>query len=172
MRTQGGAVSPNKRPQSPGRRRSQRGAAYAETVVMLPFFIIVWSCIIYVHNAYAEKVRLMAKNRDCVVTYAFTACGTTLPGCSLSSAPGGAEAPGEVSGFVGTLGSFGSGLLSAVTGGSVSSRMTSTVAKPRVLGGGSTSVLAGNSMQCNTRYHDNPVRSLAAGFCSFIGIGC
>jgi len=30
----------------------------------------------------------------------------------------------------------------------------------------------GNSMQCNTRYQDSPVRSLAAGFCSFIGIGC
>ncbi len=139
---------------------------------MLPFFIAVWSCIIYVHNAYAEKVKLMARNRACVVTYAFDACRSVPPGCSFSTGPSGGEAPGEVDGFVGALGSFGSGLLSAVTGSSVSSRMTSTVSKPRVLGGGGTSVLAGHSMQCNTRYHDSPVRSLASGFCSFIGIGC
>ncbi|MFO0649869.1 MAG: hypothetical protein U0326_26860 [Polyangiales bacterium] len=159
-------------PRSTRSRRRQRGAAYAETVVMLPFFIAVWSCIIYVHNAYAEKVKLMAKTRNCVMTYAYDACRTTPPGCTFSTGASGIEGPGEVDGFVGTLGSFGGGLLSAVTGASVSSRMTSSVSKPRVLGGGSTSVLAGASMQCNTRYQDNPVRSLASGFCSFIGIGC
>ena len=165
-------MTPNDASRSTRSRRRQRGAAYAETVVMLPFFIMVWSCIIYVHNAYAEKVKLMAKNRNCVMTYAYDACRTTPPGCSLTSGASGGEAPGEVGGFVGTLGSFGGGLLSAVTGQSTSSRMTSSVSKPRVLGGGTTSILAGNTMQCNTRYQDNPVRSLASGFCSFIGIGC
>ncbi len=168
----GEAVTSIEAPRSTRSRRRQRGAAYAETVVMLPFFIAVWSCIIYVHNAYAEKVKLMAKTRNCVMTYAYDACRTTPPGCSFSTGASGIEGPGEVDGFVGTLGSFGGGLLSAVTGASVSSRMTSSVSKPRVLGGGSTSVLAGASMQCNTRYQDNPVRSLASGFCSFIGIGC
>ncbi len=168
----GEAVTSIETSRSTRSRRRQRGAAYAETVVMLPFFIAVWSCIIYVHNAYAEKVKLMAKTRNCVMTYAYDACRTTPPGCTLSTGASGIEGPGEVDGFVGTLGSFGGGLLSAVTGASASSRMTSSVSKPRVLGGGSTSVLAGASMQCNTRYQDNPVRSLASGFCSFIGIGC
>ena len=168
----GDAVTPKNASCTPRSRRRQRGAAYAETVVMLPFFIAVWSCIIYVHNAYAEKVRLMAVNRNCVMTYAFDACERTPPGCTLTRGASGGEGPGEVGGFVGALGSFGSGILTAVTGASVSSRMTSSVSKPRALGGGGTSVLVGNAMQCNTRYQDSPVRSLAAGFCSFIGIGC
>lgn len=153
-------------------RRGQRGAAYAETVVMLPFFIAVWSCIIYVHNAYAEKNRLMAQNRNCVMAYAFDACRTTPPGCSLSRAPGGTDAPDSVGGFLSTLGRFGSGILETITGASTRSRMTSSVTKPRTLGGGSTSVLAGHEMQCNTRYQDSPVQSIGRAFCTFIGIGC
>lgn len=155
---------------SRSRRRRQRGAAYAETVVMLPFFIAVWSCIIYVHNAYAEKVRLMAQNRNCVMSYAFDACSRTLPGCSVSRGASAVDESGSAGDFVGTLGRFGDGLLSAVTGATVSSRMNSSVGKPRLLGGGSTSVLAGNTMQCNTRYRDNPVRAIGDAFCSFINI--
>jgi hypothetical protein len=41
-----------------------------------------------------------------------------------------------------------------------------------MLGGGSTSVLVGNSMQCNTRYQDNPVRGVRDAFCSFFNISC
>lgn len=153
-------------------RRGQRGAAYAETVVMLPFFIAVWSCIIYVHNAYAEKNRLMARDRNCVMAYAFNACQSAPAGCSPTRGSGGTDAPDSVGGFVGTLGRFGSGILETLTGASTSSRMTSSVSKPRTLGGGSTSVLAGHEMQCNTRYQDSPVQSIGRAFCSFIGIGC
>jgi len=153
-------------------RRRQRGAAYAETVVMLPFFIAVWSCIIYVHNAYAEKNRLMAQNRNCVMAYAFDACRTTPPGCSLSRAPGGTDAPDSVGRFLSTLRGVGSGILETITGASTRSRMTSSVTKPRTLGGGSTSVLAGHEMQCNTRYQDSPMQSIGRAFCTFIGIGC
>jgi hypothetical protein len=153
-------------------RRGQRGAAYAETVVMLPFFIAVWSCIIYVHNAYAEKNRLMARNRNCVMAYAFNACQSAPPGCSPSRAPGGTDAPDSVGGFLDTIGRFGSGIFEAITGASTSSRMTSSVSKPRTLGGGATSVLAGHEMQCNTRYQDSPVRAVRDAFCSFVGLGC
>ncbi len=153
-------------------RRRQRGAAYAETVVMLPFFIAVWSCIIYVHNAYAEKVRLMAQNRNCVVAYAFNACQTPPPGCSPTRGSSGSDAPDSVGGFLGTIGRFGSGILETITGASTSSRMTSSVRKPNTLGGGSTSVLAGHTMQCNTRYQDSPVQSIGRAFCAFVGIGC
>jgi hypothetical protein len=82
------------------------------------------------------------------------------------------DAPDSVGGFLGTLGSFGNGILETITGASTSSRMTSSVSKPNTLGGGSTSVLAGHSMQCNTRYQDSPVQSIGRAFCSFVGIGC
>jgi hypothetical protein len=147
-------------------RKRQRGAAFTETVVMLPFFIAVWACIIYVHNAYAEKNKLMARSRNCMMTYAFDACRTVPAGCTFSSGTGGGDTPGEVGGFLGTLGSFGTGLLDVVTGASASTRSTSSVSKPGVLGGGGTSVLAGHNMQCNTRFQDSPVRSVRDAFCS------
>lgn len=167
---QGDAMTP-KSPLTRRARRGERGAAYAETVVMLPFFIAVWACIIYVHNGYAEKERLMAQNRNCVMTYAFTACRTVVPGCSVSTSPSpeGAAGGSEVSGFLGALRGFGDTVLSSIVGGNANSRMTSSVGRPPLLGGGSTSVLAGNSMLCNTVYHDNPVRSIADAFSHFLG---
>ncbi len=163
-------MKPNALPGTRASRRRQRGSAYAETVVMLPFFVIVWSCIIYVHNAYAEKMRLMAQNRNCVMAYAFNACQSAPPGCNVTRGASGAEGPAEAGGFLGGLGSFGNGLMTAITGASTSSRMTSSVTRPRVLGSGSTSVLAGNSMQCNTRFQDSPVRGIRDAFRSFLGI--
>ena len=55
---------------------------------MLPFFIAVWTCMIYVHKAYSTKVYTMAENRRCVTTYAFNACRSSPSGCSVSRGPG------------------------------------------------------------------------------------
>lgn len=153
----------------PRNRRRQRGAAYTETVVMLPFFFIVWTSIMHVHKAYAGQVKLMAENRNCVMTYAYDACQRTPPGCSLSHGSSGTDAPDEFGGFMSTLGSFGDGLLSSVTGATTSSRMTRSVSAPRPLGG-SASLAASNAMQCNTRYQDSPVRAVRDAFRSLVGI--
>jgi hypothetical protein len=168
---------PRESPKGPkARRRAQRGAAYAETVVMLPFFVAVWTCIIYRPQGLdSTKLYTMQQNRHCVVSYAFEACQRPLPGCSqLASAPtphrrGRAPrrpqlAPDPCSAAHWQLACFG-----ALMGQTTELRTTRNVSKPGLLGGGNTQVLAGNSMMCNTQVQ-TPGSIVRNAFCSFIGI--
>ena len=41
-----------------------RGAVFAEVVVMLPFFMIVWASIFYVHKYYSSRIALGAPLLD------------------------------------------------------------------------------------------------------------
>jgi hypothetical protein len=166
------APAPRRRVPRPSHLRAQRGAAYAETVVMLPFFIAVWTCMIYVHKAYATKIATMAENRRCVVTYAFNACESMPPGCTVSRGVGSdaGERPSALDGLQNTLGPLGGPLLGAIFGENANQRLTRNVNKPNLLGGGSTTVLAGHSMMCNTRYHDTPANMLRQAFCALARI--
>jgi hypothetical protein len=130
-------------------RRRQRGAAYAETVVMLPFFAAVWAGMIYMHKAYSAKVYTMAETRTCVWTYATNGCQRLPPGCSITrgEAPQG-DRPSALDGLQRVLGSIGNIL--QITNPIASTRVTRSVAKPGLLGGGSITVLAGQEMMCNT----------------------
>ncbi|MBL8600845.1 MAG: hypothetical protein JNK72_02880 [Myxococcales bacterium] len=156
---------------APQKKRRQRGAAYTETVVMLPFFIAVWTCMIYVHKAYSTKVHTMAYNRNCVMSYAFEACRTQAPGCSNRASPhtDAGERPGDLNGLQSMLGGLGNSLFGALMGQTTELRTTRNVAKPRLLGGGNTQALAGNSMMCNTE-RTTPASVFRQAFCSFIGI--
>lgn len=153
-------------------RWASRGAAYAETVVMLPFFIAVWTCMIYVHKAYSTKLYVMAENRTCVVGYAFEACRRAPPGCpnvrhGVDTNLG--ERPSSLDSLQGLLGGVGNSLLGALFGESASSRSTRNVDKPRLLGGGSTQALAGHVMACNTE-RTTPADMVRQAFCEFVHI--
>lgn len=150
---------------SPTRRRRQRGAAYAETVVMLPFFAAVWAGMIYMHKAYSSKIFTMAETRTCVWTYATNGCQRVPPGCSITrgEAPQG-DRPSALDGLQRVLGSIGNIL--QITNPIASTRVTRSVSKPRILGGGSLTVLAGQEMMCNTvAATSNSIVQQA--FCSF-----
>lgn len=141
------------------RRRASRGAAYAETVVMIPFFVAVLSCMMFVHKAWSTKLYTMQANRHCVVSYAFEACQRPLPGCSqvrvgADAASGAGERPGALNSLQNMLGGAGSALLGGLFGQTASGRLTRPVNRPTLLGGGSLNALAGNSMACNTRRQD------------------
>jgi len=153
------------------RRRRQRGAAFTETVVMLPFFIGIWTCIIYVHRAYSMKVHTMATNRNCVMSYAFSACQQQAPGCGNTSQAhtDAGERPGDLNGLQSLLGGIGNSIFGALAGQTTELRTTRNVSKPGLLGGGSTQVLAGNSMMCNTQVQ-TPGSIVRNAFCSFTGI--
>jgi len=147
-------------------RRRQRGAAYAETVVMLPFFAMVWAGMIYMHKAYSTKVYTMAETRSCVWTYATNGCQRVPPGCSITrgEAPPGGARPGALDRLQSVLGTIGNIL--QITNPVASTRVTRNVSKPRLLGGGSISVLAGQEMMCNTvAATSNSIVQQA--FCSF-----
>lgn len=140
---------PRRRP-----RHAQRGAAYAETVVMLPFFVAVFSCMMFVHKAWSTKLYVMEENRHCVMSYAYEACERRPPGCAhvqtgTDANPG--ERPGALNSLQNMLGGAGGALLGGFFGQTASGRLTRTVARPTLLGGGSLGALAANSMACNTK---------------------
>lgn len=54
--------------------RDTRGAAMTETVIMLPVFILIWACVIYVYQAYEKKVDVMQKTREDAWHHATNAC--------------------------------------------------------------------------------------------------
>lgn len=148
------------------RRRAQRGAAYAETVVMLPFFAAVWAGMIYMHKAYSTKVFAMAEARTCVWTYATNGCQAIPPGCTItrSEAPSTGERPSSLDRLQSVLGPIGNIL--QITNPVANTRVTRNVNKPRLLGGGSITALAGQEMMCNTvaATSDSIVQQ---AFCSF-----
>ncbi len=144
-----------------------RGAAYTETVVMLPFFIAVWTCMLYVHKAYSIKVTTMAQNRNCVFSYAFEACTAAPYGCSPSTGPGSdsGDAPGVIGSFTSLLGSVGGSLFGSLFGQNATEQTTNNVPKPVLLGGGTTLALAGNNVMCNTQ-RTTPADVAHEAFCS------
>jgi hypothetical protein len=163
-------AKPQHRPRktwSPRERRRLRGAAYTETVVMLPFFIAVWTCMLYVHKAYSIKVSTMAQNRNCVFAYAYEACTSAPAGCNPTTGAGSdsGDSPGVLSSFTGILGSIGGTLFSSIFGQNATEQTTNNIPKPALLGGGTTTALAGNNVMCNTQ-RTTPADVATEAFCS------
>jgi len=80
------------------------------------------------------------------------------------------ERPSALDGLQNTLGPLGGPLLGTIFGENANQRLTRNVNKPNLLGGGSTTVLAGHSMMCNTRYHETPANMLRQAFCALARI--
>lgn len=159
-----------RQPRARRRRPARRGAAYAETVVMLPFFVAVFSCMMFVHKAWSTKLYVMEENRHCVMSYAYSACEQRPTGCGhvrtgVDANPG--ERPGALNSLQNMLGGAGSALLGGLFGQTASGRLTRTVARPTLLGGGSLNALAANSMACNTQ-RTTPADVARQLFCTVI----
>ncbi|MCS6799544.1 MAG: hypothetical protein NZ898_13650 [Myxococcota bacterium] len=63
--------------------RDERGNATAEAVIMIPFFILVWTCVLYAADGWGTAVRQAAETRR-------DAWAHVLPGCE-GRAPEGLE---------------------------------------------------------------------------------
>ena len=50
--------------------RDERGSVMTEAVVMLPFFVLVWGCIIYVSQLYEKGIETQAVARECAWRHA------------------------------------------------------------------------------------------------------
>lgn len=55
-------------------RRSRQGTASVEVIVMLPFFMIVFAGIFYMHSHYMGRQQAMLRARSCTWTYASGGC--------------------------------------------------------------------------------------------------
>lgn len=146
------------------------GTATAETVIMIPMFVIVWGCIVYVTNVFQGTIEMRARIRRDTWAYAYTSCedrpetGTDLDtsrGIIPDPTGAGAEAEGAarggageasgggISGMVGML----DDILSYIPGLNFESleghRNNFSVERPAVIGGGSMTMGADLFILCN-----------------------
>jgi hypothetical protein len=62
-------------------RRRRRGTAFAETAIMLPFLVIVFSGIVYLGRYYMARQQALLTVRSCAWQYAYNSCATLPVGC-------------------------------------------------------------------------------------------
>jgi hypothetical protein len=71
------------------RRRRRRGAAMAEALVAIPFFIVIFATTMFVGNFYNEKLRTMRESKKCAWDHALAGCNG---GCQAETTAGGSGA--------------------------------------------------------------------------------
>ncbi len=138
--------------------RDERGSVMTEAVIMLPFFILVWGCIIYVSQLYEKGIETQAVARECAWRHAKDNCeGETR--CSIASAldvssdygptDDGSISDAEGSGGPGFLGD---GFLTNILFGSdITATAQDTTPKPEVIGGGDAQLTGKMGLACNEK---------------------
>jgi hypothetical protein len=132
------------------------GAVFAEAVIMLPFFIIVWGLIIYVHDYYSRRITLGQQSKSCSWQYSNDGCQRMPAGCERFSvrAAGDFSADELPDGGGSALQQFANlpivrGILTLVLGKNAVVDASAEVAKPGVLGGGRAPMRSRHSVMCN-----------------------
>lgn len=155
--------------------RDTRGAVFAEAAVMLPFFIIVWGCINFVHDYYSARITLSARAKTCAWQYANDGCvGALPPGCLRSGGSGDVTTSDLPDGAGSIVDDFAAlpivhGAVTRVLGQSANISADSTVARPPVLGGGTTALYSRHSVMCNELPRD-PIEVARPAFCALTGL--
>lgn len=142
----------------------EQGTATTETVIMIPMFVIVWGCIVYVTQVFQATIEMRSRIRRDTWAYAYNSCedmpdtGTTLstsPGFIPDSTGAGSDAEGAASGGGGVISILGavSTIMSYIPGLNFESlegsRSDFRVERPAVIGGGSMSMGADLTILCN-----------------------
>lgn len=159
------------------RRRNKRGAALAEAVVIIPFFIMIFACILFVGNLYKEKLRVMRLTKESAWAFAMENCGK--PGAPMTTegiprsgdAPGSGQAAAEPASELDDLseGEKASGgkmdLTSKKDFGSSDTTMQSSVSADGYIGGFTKNVTSHTRVMCNeTPQNGDILGFLKAGY--------
>jgi hypothetical protein len=137
-----------------------RGTATTETVIMIPMFAIVWGCIFFVFTFFQRTITMRSLTRAHTWAYSYVGCSGTGPGTTLEQVGagllggGGSSNDSDVDSIISSLYALRSG----------HGTRQSSVARPRVIGGGSLSLSDGYWVMCN----DVP-RGVADYFGQFVG---
>jgi hypothetical protein len=146
--------------------RDERGAVTAEAVIMMPFFLIVWGCVIYVAQKYERAIETSQVARECAWRHAKDNCETDvrcaisdgLPEAAITAADvegsprGGREvAAGESSEGMSIGSSLGGSLVNLILGREITATARKSVPKPRVIGGGNLSITWRVALSCNEK---------------------
>jgi hypothetical protein len=138
-----------------------------EAVVALPFLLLVLVCVSYVRTAALEERRAAAHARSCAWKYSESNCDVVPPGCSdvvevldggdaadaslRALEEGTAVATGGSPEIAGVVGQLLAPVLSAAFGRSTRAEVARDVARPGLLGGGTSSVRGDFVLACNLR---------------------
>jgi hypothetical protein len=145
--------------------RDTRGAAYTETVLMMPVLISIFAGIGVFHAAYRGRMDAAEDARRCVWEYANGGCTTPPPGCEAivggsSASPlsdpavdGHArdanQALGDMSRIIPVPGL--GGLLESILGTTTTARASRQIQMPAWLGGATRTESASETVVCNER---------------------
>lgn len=139
--------------------RDQGGSVMTEAVIMLPFFIIVWGCVIYVQQLYTKGIQTQAVARECAWRHAKDNCeGDTRcsiePGLDPSRdyGSGDSSAIDAAEGSSSGLGFLGDGFLTNILfGADITASATGSTRKPEVIGGGDANLTGRMGLACNEK---------------------
>lgn len=143
---------------------------------MLPFFIIVWGLIIYVHDYFSRRITLGQQSKACSWQYANDSCNRIPPGCerfilraagdfSVDELPdGGGNALRELASHPPL-----ETILTLVLGKNAVVDASAEIDKPRVLGGGRASMRSRHSVMCN-EVPTTPGEVAKKAFCEMTGL--
>jgi hypothetical protein len=133
------------------RRRSERGAALAEALVAIPFFIIIFALTMFVGKFYGEKMKTMRQSREIAWAGATAGCnggaGSPLEEAATADLQEAAGAPGtEI---------FQRGF------GNSSTSMTAQVNASNVVGGFGVPIKSTTIVACNEKRQETNLLNVA-----------
>jgi len=137
--------------------RDERGSVMTEAVVMLPFFVIVWGCVIYVSQLYEKGIETQAVARECAWRHAKDNCETETrcaiePGLDPHDYGSGDAASIEAAEGPGGPGFLGEGFLTDILfGKDATATATDSTRKPEVIGGGDAQLSGKMGLACNEK---------------------
>ncbi len=146
--------------------RDEEGHATAEAVIMLPFFILVWGCIIFVSQGYERAIDVGAKTREHAWAHVMDDCDRAVgSGTEVSDATNPPLGPlGDLFDMIDEILEF-LPLVGDIWPGFVNEERQfvrrSSVDKPTVLGGGSQRVGHTIILMCNEEGSDATLDELA-----------
>ena len=141
-------------------RRSSRGAASVEAVVVLPVFIIIFASVLYVRSQVLSRQAAETKARSCAWTFSTNNCDAIPPGCDdiVRKVDGAAKVVDEIekdlsSAKGGPVGSVISKViepaLKCAFGSAVEASSKQSFQRPSLYGGGTATASGSYHLACN-----------------------
>ncbi len=154
-------------------RAGSRGAAMVEAVVAIPFFLLMFSAILYVNRLYESKMRVMRFAREAAWNYAMCNCSDQGDPVSSScqppegaSASSGSAGSGTASGYdpsaITSVGGGPGGSLAGKGYGSSKSTLQADLKADGMLGGFDKNITSTTVVMCNETPHDGNLKGWAS----------
>ena len=151
------------------RRTGERGAALTEAVVAIPFFLVMFSGILYVGKLYETKLSTMRLTKEAAWNYAMCNCGDSgdsmstrcQPSDGPSAGSGGTES-GSPDGYdpsgVSKVGAGPGGEIASKSFGSSQASMEQSITADGFLGNYTKKMSSRTKVMCNEAPHNGDLK--------------